>query len=404
MRTRLFVLALAIGVGARVAVAQEITSLHPDPRTGSARAVVVKDVPLIHTAQILPLDADGRVAPTDDVAGQAERVVALLKRVLESSGSDMGRLVRVNVYATDRAHFAVIREVLSRNLAGSSSLPAVTWSVTPLPRPGAVVALEGVAVAGHATDDAVQRKRIDGVPEMCGPTHVAVLPAGTTVYISGMAGKGNMTAATHSAMEQLAGTMKSLGLSRDDVVHVRTFVRPMSDVDAATREIVSFFGERAPPPITHFAWTLSDPIEIELIVAGKGLSVPADDSGTVQYYNPPGVAASPYFARVAIVRGGLRILTSSVVRSSGADDVEAEVRGMFRELESLLREAGSDLKHMVKATYFVRDDPASKALTSVRGELYDPKRPPAASKAGVEDTGFEGRASVLDMIAVPRTR
>jgi enamine deaminase RidA (YjgF/YER057c/UK114 family) len=204
-------------------------------------------------------------------------------------------------------------------------------------------------------------------------------------------------------MEQLAGTMKGLGLSRDDVVHVRAFLRPMSDVDMATREIVSFFGEQAPPPITHFAWTLGDPIEIELIVAGKGLSVPADGPGGVQYYNPPGVEASPYFSRAAIVRGGPRIFTGSVV-SRGADDVQGDVRGMFRELESLLRDAGSDLKHMAKATYFVRNDEASRALSKVRGELYDPRRPPAASKAGVEDTGFEGRASVVDMIAVPRTR
>jgi enamine deaminase RidA (YjgF/YER057c/UK114 family) len=396
-------LAVAIGVCPPVSVAQDISSLHPDHRTGSARAVVVKDIPLVHTAQILPIDADGLVPHPDDVAGQVERVVALLRRVLEASGSDLGRLVRVNVYATDRDHFPVVGRILSRTLAGTPTLPAVTWSVTRLPRVGAAVALEGVAAAGQATGEAIRRKRIDGVPEMCGPTHVAVLPVGTAVYISGMAAKGDMTSATHGAMEQLAGVMKGLGLSRDDVVHVRTFLRPMSDVDAATREIVSFFGERAPPPITHFAWTLSDPIEIELIVAGKGLSLPAEGPGTVQYYNPPGIQASPYFARVAIVRGGPKIFTGSVV-STGADEVEADVRGMFRELESLLREAGSDLKHMVKATYFVRDDAASRALTRVRGELYDPRRPPAASKAGVEDIGFKGRSSAVDMIAVPVTR
>src|SRR4029077_9264862 len=120
--------------------AQEVSSLRPDPRSGSARAVVVKDVPLVHTAQILPLDAGGRVASPNDVPGQAQRVVALLKQVLESSGSDLGRLVRLNVYATDRDHFPVVREVLSRPLAGMPTLPAVTWSVTPLPRAGAAVA------------------------------------------------------------------------------------------------------------------------------------------------------------------------------------------------------------------------------------------------------------------------
>jgi enamine deaminase RidA (YjgF/YER057c/UK114 family) len=403
MLTRLLVPALAMLVGVPIAVGQEITSLRPDPRTGSARATVVQDVPLVHTAQILPFDADGRVASPNDAAGQAERVIALFKRVLESSGSGLNRLVRVNTYATHRDHLPVVREVLSRILAGMPTLPAVTWSVTPLPRSGALVAMDGVAVAGNAAGDGVRRSRVDGVPEMCGPTHVAVLSAGTTVYISGMSGKGDIAAATRSAMEQLAGVMKGLGLSREDVVHVKTFLRPVSDVDAATREIVSFFRDQAPPPITHFAWTLGDPIEIELVVDGKRIVVPSDGSGGVQYYDPPGAKASPLYARAAIVRAGPRIFTGSVV-SQTAGDGQSEVRGMYRELESLLQEAGSDLKHMVKATYFVGNDGASRALNQVRGELYDPRRPPAASKAGVEDTGFEGRASVLDMIAVPRTR
>jgi enamine deaminase RidA (YjgF/YER057c/UK114 family) len=395
--------AVAIIVGVPFAAAQEITSLHPDPQSGSARVVVVKDVPLLHTAQILPLDADGHVASPNDVAGQARRVVALLKRVLESSDSGLDRLVRVNVYATHRDHLTGVREVLSKTLAGSATLPAVTWSVTPLPKSGVAVAMDGVAVAGRAAGNTVPRRSIDGVPEMCGPTHVAVLPAGTAVYISGMAGKGSMATATRSALDQLAGVVKGLGLSRDDVVHVKTFLKPMSDVEAATREIVSFFGDQAPPPITNFGWTMDDTIEIELVVAGKGLVVPSDGPGGVQYYDPPGTKASPLYARGAIVRGGLRIYTGSVVSRTAGDGL-AEVRGLYRELESLLQEAGSDLKHMVKATYFVSNDGASRALNQVRGELYDPRRPPAASKAGVEHIGFEGRASVVDMIAVPRAR
>jgi enamine deaminase RidA (YjgF/YER057c/UK114 family) len=401
MSTRLSVLTLAIASNAPLAVAQEITSLRPDPRSGSAGAVVVKDVPLIHTCQILPLDPDGRVAEPGDVAAQAARVITLLKQVLESSDSGLGRLVRVNVYATDRDHFSAIRDVLVKALAGTRTLPAVTWSVTPLPKAGAAVALDAVAVAGLAAGGPVPRLQVAGMPEMSGPTHAAVLPPGNAVYISGMVGKGDMPAATRSALEQLAATMKGLGLSPKDVVHVKTFLRPMSDSEASTRAIVGFFGAQAPPPITHFAWTLGDPIEIELVVTGGGLSVPAVDSGAVQYYTPPGVVASPYFSRVAIFRGGPRIFTSSVI-SRDAHDLRADVRGMFRELESLLREAGSDLEHMVKATYFVRNDEASKAHTEARADLYNPRRPPAASKAGVEDTGFEGRASVVDVTAVPR--
>src|SRR5262249_28282019 len=161
----------------------------------------------------------------------------------------------------------------------------------------------------------------------------------------GMAGNGSMAAATRSAMDQLAGVVKGLGLSRDHIVHVKTFLKPMSDVEAATREIVSFFGDQAPPPITHFGWTTGDSIAIELVVAGKGLVVPSEGPGGIQYYDPPGTKASPVYARAVIVRGGLRIYTGSVV-SRTAGDGQAEVRGIYRELESLLQEAGSDLKHM----------------------------------------------------------
>jgi enamine deaminase RidA (YjgF/YER057c/UK114 family) len=404
MRTRIPLLILAIAARAPLAVSQEITSIRPDPRSGSAGAVVVRDLPLVHTAQLLPLDAGGEVVSPDDAKAQAERVVGALNRVLESCGSDPGRLVRVNVYATRRDHLPAMRDALAKSLAGRRSLPAVTWSVTPLPRAGASVALDAVAVAGDAVaGDPVARKRIEGLPEMSGPTHAAILPAGTAVYVSGMVGKGDMGTATRSAMEQLAGVVGGLGLSMDHVVHVKTFLRPMSDADAATRAIVDVFGAKNPPPISHLAWTLGDPIEIELVVAGKGLAIAATDPGPVQYYNPPGVEPSRYFSRVAIVRGGPRIFTGSVV-SPDPGDPRADVRGMFRELLSLLREAGSDLEHMAKATYFVQDDATSQAHNEVRRELYNPERPPAASKAGVEATAFEGRASVVDMIAVPANR
>lgn len=397
MRTGSTVLTLAIALGLTRGTAQEITALHPDPTSGSARAVVVGDVPLVHTAQIFPIAAEGRGGATDEARAQATTAVERLAKVLDASGSDLGHLVRLNVFATDREDFSTVRDVLAEKLGRLPTLPAVTWTVTPLAKPGARVALDAVAVARPATGDARSRIRVDGVAEISGPTHASILPPGNVVYISGMVGTGDMAAATRSALDQLAGVMEGLGLSPDHVVHVKTFLQPMSSAEASTDAIVDFFGDKVPPPIAHFAWTLGDPIEIELVVAGGGLTLPAEDSGSVQFYNPPSVPASPYYSRVAIVRGGPRIYTSSV--TSGVND---EVREMFDDLQDLLREAGSDLEHMAKATYFVRDDETSDALTRVRGEVYNPRRPPAASKAGVADIGFAGRSAALDMIAVPR--
>jgi enamine deaminase RidA (YjgF/YER057c/UK114 family) len=67
----------------------------------------------------------------------------------------------------------------------------------------------------------------------------------------------------------------------------------------------------------------------------------------------------------------------------------------------VLAAGGSDLLHLAKATYYVADDVTSRKLNEVRPEYYDPKHPPAASKAGVRGTGKQNRTVTLDMIAVP---
>ena len=70
----------------------------------------------------------------------------------------------------------------------------------------------------------------------------------------------------------------------------------------------------------------------------------------------------------------------------------------------MLRKTGSDMRHLVKATYYVTDEDASAALNKIRPEFYDPQRAPAASKASVVGTGVPGTSVTLDMIAVPAPR
>ena len=65
-----------------------------------------------------------------------------------------------------------------------------------------------------------------------------------------------------------------------------------------------------------------------------------------------------------------------------------------------MKEAGSDMAHLVKATYYVADQLADEEINAIRPTLYDPRRPPAASKLSVRGTGRKGKASTFDMIAV----
>jgi len=87
-----------------------------------------------------------------------------------------------------------------------------------------------------------------------------------------------------------------------------------------------------------------------------------------------------------------------------SSDPVTQVAEMFEQLRRLLEAAGSDLSHLVKATYYVSDTAADERINTIRPTLYDPKRPPAASKIRVRGTGRAGKGSTLDMIAVTADR
>lgn len=55
---------------------------------------------------------------------------------------------------------------------------------------------------------------------------------------------------------------------------------------------------------------------------------------------------------------------------------------------------------MVKATYYVTDNPSSTLLNPIRTQLYNPKRTPASSKISVTGTGRAAKSVTFDMIAV----
>src|SRR5207237_729436 len=97
---------------------------------------------------------------------------------------------------------------------------------------------------------------------------------------------------------------------------------------------------------------------------------------------------------------GKRIYVSGLFGTRGGN-ATAQIEEIFATLDGVLKKAGSDLRHMAKATYYVSDDDASGKLNELRPKYYDPSRPPTASKAQVAGVGVEGRTVTLDMIAVP---
>jgi enamine deaminase RidA (YjgF/YER057c/UK114 family) len=364
--------------------------VEPQPKTGSSLAVVVDSAPLAHTTQILPLSNSSPTEPAE----QVRQAFGRLEEILKSAGSTTSQIVKLNVYVNHPSVTTIVEQQLAAKFKGDHK-PAVSFVTTPLPDPSQVVGLDAVAVSTQT-----ELKRLP--PKTKGqPSPAAILPAGPRVYISGQAEKGDGTLAdaTKQTMKSLFDTLKWMELSPADVVEVKAFLTPMKDAKIAIDEIIKSFGDETPAPLSVVEWIAgANSIEIELVAAAR----PRDNAPPCEYLTPPGMTASPVFCRVVRADAPKTIYISGLYGSTDEPSGETEVRELFAITERLTAATGSDLKHLVKATYYVTDNDVSAWHNKLRPMYYDPERPPAASKALVHGTGREKRTITWDLIAVPK--
>jgi enamine deaminase RidA (YjgF/YER057c/UK114 family) len=217
------------------------------------------------------------------------------------------------------------------------------------------------------------------------------------VYISGQAAPGDLRKATVDTLKVLEKNLQFLGLSLADVVQVKAFMTPVASTGIVQQEVREFFGKDA-PPLVLVDWISKAPVEIELIArsaSGQGT--------TVEYLTPPGETRPRVFTRIVRTGHPQTIYVSGMYGAAGKDGA-AQVREIFDSLRDVLSRTGGDLRHLLKATYYVGDDNVSRALNELRPEYFEDGRAPAASKAMVPGTGFDKATITLDMIAVPATR
>jgi enamine deaminase RidA (YjgF/YER057c/UK114 family) len=366
-----------------------------DAPDGMSQAVVVQGRPLVHTRQLLPLDREGHLVGEGSVDRQIEQVLDNLAAVLDTSGSGLGQLVRLNVYAIAPPTVGRVRELLSKRL-DSAVRPAITAVLTPLSHRQARVAVDAVAVAADkGSDVALQRCEAVAGDKDC--ADAAVLPRGGVAYLSGVPAEGGLSlSAVDKSMSNLVKTLGHLQLAPAQVVQLKVFLRPATSAEDVLRELKEYFPGQIMPPVVFVEWLALPPVEIELIAQLPRTDEPAQ---SVRYYNPPGVGLSPTFSRVALVHSERQIYLSGLfARKPGRGDDQA--RDVFEQLQAILGQTGGDLRHLVKATYYVCDDDSARGIDRVRYRLFDPERPPATSKLMVHGVGQAGRTLTMDMIAV----
>lgn len=359
----------------------QVTVIEPQ-KGGYASAVVVKNRGLVHTPFILPLSDDGKsVVGKGDIVEQLGIVFGKLTKVVTASAS-VPQIAKLNIYAANDEAVAAVRKVLPK-LFVRRHKPAVSFVVTPLPKE-ALLAVDAVVARKPESGDVVPGR-------------------GRLVYISGQAIRaGDLAESTRKTMAGLHRTLKHLKLDASHVVQVKTFFKPMKDVATVNREIAKFYPKGKQPAVSHVEWT-SKLIEIELVAFAPYKKGEKRSRTPVRFVTPPWMKSSPVFSRVAIVESDTLIYVSGLYGPAKADSAK-QVRDIFGQLKGIVKEAGGDLRHLAKATYYVSNAEASKQLNLLRPKFYDPKRPPAASKAVVVGVGMPGRGVVVDMIAVPRVR
>jgi enamine deaminase RidA (YjgF/YER057c/UK114 family) len=376
--------------------------ISPETRTGASQAVVVDDQPLVHTAQIFPLDQSGHVTDKTDAGQQTQAALANLGSELFRADSEPALVVKLNVYLGNERYRLPVQQSLAAYFA-SGQKPAISYVVTALPDPEELVALDAVAVSRNKNGAAqwYPARPTGNLTNASGISAAALLPAGPKIYLSGMADTNELAAATRITLEKITKTLAHLGVTKTEIVQLKAFLQPMEDLERVKQEIVRFYDGTA-PPVVFVEWISpapNPPIEIEAIATAK--SEVSQETNSVTYLTPPGTTGTKVFSRVARVNHGKVIYFSELSGSKGKNG-ENQIKEIYQTLKQLAEKSGSDFEHLVKATYYVSDEDASNQLNALRTHYYNPLTPPAASKARIKTIGLPGRTVGMDMIAVTK--
>ena len=351
--------------------------------------------PIVFTEQVIAFEGDANQMKAANFEQQFTNCLTQLSFILRNVQCDFTKLLRLNLYLESDQDRVRAQAYIDRLLPGTTSQTFVTGK---LEHTNALVAMDAIGLTMiPKKSQRSTAQRMNRLPQGRHGLVARLLMPQRQLFISGQAVRADsLREATRATMTQLGKLLRHMRLEWQDVVQVKSFMQPMSEVSSVSKEISSFFETNRTPPQVFVEWTSKVPIEIELVVNGGAAE---EGDPLVEYLTPPGMSASPVFTRVVRVNRGKLIFTSSLY---GPTDRGAknEIRSIFEELQLSMSVMGTDLNHLVKATYYVADNESSLLLNQLRPDYYDPKRPPAASKAAVRGAGLPNHRITLDMIGV----
>ena len=270
---------------------------------GSSDAVIVKNVPLAHTSQIFSSNKRGEFVFKGDLNKQIGQIFENLSKALNITDSGLDQIVKLNIYLKNTVFISEVqKEIIKRFKPGK--LPAVSFVTGDLSHPDALVSIDAIAVSSNYSDKFVKYFN-------SGSAKASILPAGPVVYVSGQAAKGNLAEATLNTLKQLEQTLKSLGLEKRDVVQIKSFINPISDLSIVQNVMGEFFKGGTIPPLVNVEWLSKDPlIEIELIASSN--RTPTKPTEQIEFITPEGMVPSPVYSKVTRINYGSKVYVSGL--------------------------------------------------------------------------------------------
>ena len=350
------------------------------------RASYAVNMPHLYTPQCYSSSLAGSKHDNEMCIQQALMQLGTCLR--QSSTNARHAVLKLNFVVANENVASLIPSVLAQAAPNLTNTP-VSIVVGALPN-GAAVGVDAVALIDQPFDR--ERIRLREIP----PGVAKTCPAGPRVYIAGQAEKGTTpAAATAQTIASLKRTLEWLGCETKDAVQAKCFLTPMTAAQQVQAEFDKVFGKDQ-LPLVFVEWKSDLPIEIELIAHAPPAKA---DAPAIEFLTPPGMTESPVYSRVVRVNRGNWIYTVGLTHSSA--DANKQVVGIFDQLQSIFKNADSDFGQLAKATYYVTNDATSQSLNDLRPRYYDPKKPPAASKAMIPGLVEDQNVNIMvDMIGI----
>lgn len=92
---------------------RQIISTDQAPAAVGTYSQAVRHGDTVYLSGQIPIDPATQQLVTGDIADQIHRVFQNLRAVCQAAGSDLGGIVKLNVYMTDLGNFAAVNQVMA---------------------------------------------------------------------------------------------------------------------------------------------------------------------------------------------------------------------------------------------------------------------------------------------------